>query len=77
MKTFYKLFTAVFLTFLLVQIGYAQTPKMNEVYSRGTTIAPDWIEIYNPSATVIDISGYKIYDNGGQSWFKAKKVISH
>ncbi|NUN09042.1 MAG: lamin tail domain-containing protein [Ignavibacteriaceae bacterium] len=48
---------------------------MNEIYSRGTTIEPDWIEIYNKLSTPGDISGYKIYDNGGEQAAKPKKVI--
>ncbi len=47
---------------------------MNEIYSRGTIENPDWIEIYNTSTTVAaDISGFKIYDNGGQAGTKPKK----
>lgn len=46
---------------------------MNEIYSRGTTSDPDWIEIYNPSSSPIDISGYLIYDTGGQTGAKPKK----
>lgn len=49
--------------------------RMNEIYSRGTTTDPDWIEIYNDSPDTVDISGYKIYDNGGQSGSKPKKVL--
>jgi LEA14-like dessication related protein len=49
--------------------------KMNEVYSRGDSLAPDWIEIYNPNSSAIVIGGYKIYDNGGQTGAKAKKTI--
>lgn len=49
--------------------------KMNEIYSNGTETDPDWIEIYNASADPIDISGYKIYDSGGQSGSKPKKEI--
>ncbi len=48
---------------------------MNEIYSRGTTADPDWIELYNSSASAIDISGYKIYDSGGQSGTKPKKEL--
>jgi len=46
---------------------------MNEIYSRGTVDNPDWIEIYNPSDNQADISGYKIYDNGGNNGTKPKK----
>lgn len=52
------------------------TIVMNEIYSRGTTENPDWIELYNPSSTQVDISGYKIYDNGGYSGSKPKLEIS-
>ncbi|PKP03136.1 MAG: hypothetical protein CVU14_02340 [Bacteroidetes bacterium HGW-Bacteroidetes-9] len=48
---------------------------MNEVYSRGTLEAPDWIEIYNNSDSPADIGGYKVYDGGGQSGAKPKKEI--
>jgi len=46
---------------------------MNEVFSRGVVTDPDWIEIFNGSTTAIDISGFKIYDSGGQSGSKPKK----
>ncbi|MDD2964420.1 MAG: lamin tail domain-containing protein [Bacteroidales bacterium] len=46
---------------------------INEVYSRGTPEAPDWVEIYNHSDVQVDISGYKIYDSGGESGAKPKK----
>jgi predicted extracellular nuclease len=46
---------------------------MNEIYSRGTAENPDWIEIYNDSDVAVDLSGYKIYDSGGQSGSKPKK----
>lgn len=49
---------------------------MNEVYSRGTTEFPDWIEIYNTSESEVDISGYKIYDSGGFSGSKPKMVFA-
>jgi len=71
MKKNVILFLTVLFSFLLLGISYAQ-PVMNEAFSRGTTTEPDWIEIYNPSSSQIDISGYKIYDNGGQSGSKPK-----
>ena len=49
--------------------------QINEVYSRGTLGNEDWIEIYNPSTTATDISGFKIYDSGGQAGSKPKKEI--
>ncbi len=49
--------------------------KMNEIYSRGVAGNLDWVEIYNSSSTQIDISGYKIYDGGGKSGTKTKKLI--
>ena len=48
---------------------------MNEAFSRGDDAKPDWIEVYNKSAAEIDISGYKIYDSGGFSGSKPKKVF--
>jgi len=47
--------------------------KLNEVYSRGTVDAPDWIEIYNGSSVSVDLSAYKIYDAGGLGGTKPKK----
>lgn len=49
--------------------------KINEVYSRGVTTDPDWIEIYNAGNTAVDISGYKIYDSGGQGGTKPKMAV--
>ena len=46
---------------------------MNEIWVQGVPGNLDWIELYNPNATSIDISGYKIYDIGGQSGSKPKK----
>ncbi|HPO56049.1 MAG: T9SS type A sorting domain-containing protein [Ignavibacteriales bacterium] len=48
---------------------------MNETYSRGVPTDPDWIEIFNPSSASLDITGYKIYDNGGQAGTKPKKLF--
>ncbi len=48
---------------------------INEIYSRGTTSDPDWVELYNASEAEANISGYKIYDAGGQSGTKPKKLI--
>lgn len=52
------------------------TPTINEIYSQGDSLNPDWVEIYNPSTSQIDLSGYKIYDSGGQSGSKPKKVFN-
>jgi hypothetical protein len=52
-----------------------ETVKINEVYSRGTASAPDWVEIYNPTTSEVDLSGYKVYDLGGRTGLKAKKAI--
>ncbi len=49
--------------------------KMNEIYARGDSTNPDWVEIYNPNNSSVDIGGYKIYDIGGQSGSKPKKEI--
>ena len=48
---------------------------INEIFSRGTTSDPDWIELFNSSDNAVDISGYKIYDSGGQSGSKAKMTV--
>jgi len=48
---------------------------INEIFSRGVAADPDWIELYNSSDNAVDISGYKIYDSGGQSGSKAKMTI--
>lgn len=45
---------------------------INEIFSRGVTEDPDWIEVYNNSDVAVDISGYKIYDSGGYSGSKTK-----
>jgi hypothetical protein len=49
--------------------------KINEIYSRGVTTDPDWIEIYNASSFPVVLSGYKIYDSGGQGGTKPKMTI--
>ncbi len=71
-KNYLLLFVPLF-AFVLMQTGFAQSPVINELYSRGIATEPDWIEIYNPTSTPIDITGYKIYDSGGQSGSKPKK----
>lgn len=73
MKTM-KILSMLLLTlFIFAEITYAQSVKMNEVYSRGVVTDPDWVEIYNSSSAAISIGGYKIYDNGGQAGTKPKK----
>jgi len=59
----------------IVTINFAQTVKMNEIYSRGTSSDPDWIELYNTGNASVDVSGFKIYDNGGQSGTKPKMEL--
>ena len=49
--------------------------KINEIYSRGVTTDPDWIEIYNASSFPVTLTGYKIYDIGGQGGTKPKLSI--
>jgi hypothetical protein len=46
---------------------------MNEIYSRGVAGNLDWIEIYNSVSASVNISGYRIYDIGGQGKTKPKK----
>jgi len=59
----------------MLQSGFAQTPMMNELFSRGVPTELDWIEIYNPTSSSIDITGYKIYDSGGFNGTKPKKLF--
>lgn len=47
--------------------------RMNEIYSRGTSADPDWIEVYNDLPDSVDLTGYKIYDKAGQAGTKPKK----
>jgi hypothetical protein len=55
-------------------LASAQTTViMNEIYSRGVAGNLDWIEVYNPTSSPINISGYRIYDIGGQGLTKPKK----
>lgn len=60
--------------FMLTASGsYAQSVLINDIYSRGVVTNPDWIELFNPTGTNVDLTGYKIYDVGGQSGTKPKK----
>lgn len=75
MKKF-LLILSIFTFFLMIDNNFAQSSVvMNEIYSRGVAGNLDWIEIYNSSSSPIDISGYKIYDIGGQSGTKNKKLF--
>ncbi len=49
--------------------------KMNEIYTRGVAGNLDWVEIYNSSSAAVNIGGYRIYDIGGQSGVKSKKMF--
>ncbi len=74
MRKLFVFFLVIFCTGALINDFYAQSSVvMNEIYSRGTAADPDWIEIYNGSTEQVDISSYKIYDNGGQAGTKPKK----
>ena len=75
MKKKYLLLFVSLSAFFMLQSGFAQTPVINELYSRGTAVELDWIEIYNPTASSIDITGYKIYDSGGFNGTKPKKLF--
>ncbi len=50
--------------------------KINEVYTRGTATNPDWIEIYNPNASSVDMSGYTVYNLAGKNGTKPKKALA-
>ena len=74
MRKFIQLTFVLICLFGLTGSAFAQSPvMMNEIYSRGTTTDPDWIELYNGSSNPVDIGSYKIYDDGGQTGKKAKK----
>jgi hypothetical protein len=49
--------------------------KINELYTRGILSNPDWIEIYNPNSSAIDIGGYKIYNLAGKNGTISKLTI--
>ena len=58
------------LVLFIVVSATAQTIKMNEIYSNGKSATHpdlDWIELYNSSSAQVDVSGYKIYDNAGNT----------
>lgn len=46
---------------------------LNEIYARGTSADPDWIEIYNGTDASVNIGGYKVYDSGGYAGTKPQK----
>ncbi len=72
MKKLYRILAAMFVACTIASVSFAQV-LLNEAYSRGVVGNLDWVEVYNNSASVIDISGYKVYDDGGQSGSKDKK----
>jgi hypothetical protein len=73
MKLSIALLLGILVVSMTVQHGVAQTVKMNEIYARGVAGNLDWIEIFNPSSSPVNISTYKIYDSGGESGSKPKK----
>ncbi|HMN47533.1 MAG TPA: lamin tail domain-containing protein [Ignavibacteriaceae bacterium] len=73
MKKF-LLILSIFTFFLMIDNSFGQSSVvMNEIFSRGVAPNLDWIEIYNPAATQVDLTGYKIYDDGGYNGTKPKK----
>lgn len=64
---------AALVVLVATNAAMGQSVKINEVYSRGTAGDLDWVEVYNPLSTPVDISGYRIYDSGGQAGTKPKK----
>ena len=72
MKQLFAVLAVLLVASAITSVGSAQV-MVNEAYSRGVTGALDWVEVYNNSASAIDISGYKIYDDGGQTGSKDKK----
>jgi hypothetical protein len=81
MKKLFVLFLGLLAVLLMSEKNFAQTStvKMNEIYSNGKSATYpdlDWIELYNSAATQVDISGYKIYDSGGQGGTKPKMTFA-
>ncbi len=74
-KYFLKLF--IIITFILFVGEFRSQTNivLNEIYSRGSVSDPDWIELFNLSSSDLDISGYKIYDEGGLIGLKPKKIF--
>lgn len=83
-----KLLTALLLALVLIVACSRRQPPLapppvvipgkaviNEVYSRGVPTDMDWVELYNPTSTSVDLSKYRIYDSGGQSGVKEKKAF--
>lgn len=59
--------------FVSLAMGQGTKVMLNEIYSRGVVGNLDWVEIYNPTSAPINISGYRIYDDGGFGGTKPKK----
>ncbi|MCX6134415.1 MAG: lamin tail domain-containing protein [Ignavibacteriales bacterium] len=78
MKYISMLFVVLVVVLVVTEVGHAQASvvKMNEIYSRGVTGDPDWIELYNNSLVAVNIGGYKIYDVGGQGGTKPKMTFA-
>jgi hypothetical protein len=89
MKTFIQSFVVVLIAGVILSSCSREEPAlsgpsvpvilpvvMNEIYSRGDTVNRDWIEIYNPNTSAINIGGYTLFDNGGQSGTKPKKAFA-
>jgi hypothetical protein len=72
MRTFYAVSVLLLVLIAMPSISLGQM-MVNEAYSRGVAGNLDWVEVYNNSNAPIDISGYKIYDDGGQTGSKDKK----
>jgi len=60
----------LFLLLLFPSLVFSQTLVINEVMASNQKtilddygIASDWIELYNPASTTIDISGYYLSDD--------------
>ena len=75
MKKLFTILIVFFVAILFSNISYSQNIKMNEIFARGVAGNLDWIEIYNSSSAPINIGSYKIYDSGGQSGIKSKKLF--
>ncbi len=76
MKKLYVLPIVMLSVLFFAHRSTAQTTiRINESYTRGVAGNLDWVEIYNTASTAVDISGFKIYDAGGKTGTKPKKLF--
>ncbi|RPI01741.1 MAG: T9SS C-terminal target domain-containing protein [Calditrichaeota bacterium] len=77
----------IILLFSLIPVLSAQTPLINEIMSLNSSIIadrdgdyPDWLELYNPSPTAVDLTDFSLTDDYSQprKWvFPYVKIEAH